>query len=143
MDRKFLEGLELDKEVIDKVMAEYGRSINSYKDQLTELEGLKQSHNELNGKYNQLESVLKEKQESIDKLNGQLDSANLKDLKIQVALSNGLPYNLAERLTGTDEDSLVEDAKNLAGYFQTPQSAPLKSTEPSDNDGWAIMAKNL
>lgn len=35
--REFLKGLELEKEVIDKIMAEYGKQVNSNKDELQEL----------------------------------------------------------------------------------------------------------
>ena len=38
MDRKFLEGLGLERETVDTIMTEYGKSINSYKDQLGEME---------------------------------------------------------------------------------------------------------
>lgn len=35
--REFLKGLELEKDVIDKIMAEYGKQVNSNKDELQEL----------------------------------------------------------------------------------------------------------
>lgn len=72
MNRKFLEELGLEKEVVESVMSEYGKSIKTYKDQLTELDALKQSNADLSkanqeasGKYTQLETSLKEKQTSI------------------------------------------------------------------------------
>lgn len=149
MDRKFLEGLGLDKEVADQVMAEYGKSINSYKAQEAELKSLKeaneslsQASQEASGKYTQLEANLKEKQGSIEDLTKQLETANLQNLKIKVALDNGIPYTLADRLSGTDADSLTADAKNLAGLFKQPQS-PMKSTEPQEKDGWALLEQNL
>jgi len=37
MERKYLEGLGLEKETIDKVMAEYGKSIEKQKQQITDL----------------------------------------------------------------------------------------------------------
>ena len=38
MNREFLEGLGLEKETIDKVMSEYGKSVNSYTEKIEELE---------------------------------------------------------------------------------------------------------
>lgn len=151
MDRKFLEGLGLERETVDTIMTEYGKSINSYKDQLGEMETLKQSNQALqeasqdvNNKYTQLETTLKEKQSSIDDLNKQLTASNLQNLKIQVALDNGLPYTLANRLSGDDQESLTKDAQSLAGLFTQPES-PMRSTEPNANsaDPYAQMAENL
>lgn len=40
MDRKFLEGLGLEKETIDKVMVEHGKSLNDYKEKADKHDGL-------------------------------------------------------------------------------------------------------
>ncbi|KXB34064.1 capsid assembly scaffolding protein Gp46 family protein [Aerococcus christensenii] len=148
MNRKFLEELGLEKEVVESVMSEYGKSIKTYKDQLTELDALKQSNADLSkanqeasGKYTQLETSLKEKQTSIEDLTKQLESANLQNLKVQVALENGVPYTMANRLVGADQEALTADAKQIAGMF-TQQVAPMKSTEPnnvSDNPYMAMV----
>lgn len=152
MDRKFLEGLGLERETVDTIMTEYGKSINSYKDQLGEMETLKQSNHALqeasqdvNNKYTQLETTLKEKQSSIDDLNKQLTASNLQNLRVKAALENGLPYTLADRLKGSNEESLKEDAKSLAElYNNRPQhDQPMKSTEPEPKNNWAILADTL
>lgn len=146
MNRKFLEELGLEKEVVESVMSEYGKSIKTYKDQLTELDALKQSNADLSkanqeasGKYTQLETSLKEKQTSIEDLTKQLESANLQNLKVQVALENGVPYTMANRLVGADQEALTADAKQIAGMF-TQQVAPMKSTEPNNVSGNPYMA---
>lgn len=148
MNRKFLEELGLEKEVVESVMSEYGKSIKTYKDQLTELDALKQSNADLSkanqeasGKYTQLETSLKEKQTSIEDLTKQLESANLQNLKVQVALENGVPYTMANRLVGADQEALTADAKQIAWMF-TQQVAPMKSIEPnniSDNPYMAMV----
>ena len=148
MNRKFLEELGLEKEVVESVMSEYGKSIKAYKDQLTELDALKQSNADLSkanqeasGKYTQLETSLKEKQTSIEDLTKQLESANLQNLKVQVALENGVPYTMANRLVCADQEALTADAKQIAGMF-TQQVAPMKSIEPnnvSDNPYMAMV----
>lgn len=146
MNRKFLEELGLEKEVVESVMSEYGKSIKTYKDQLTELDALKQSNADLSkanqeasGKYTQLETSLKEKQTSIEDLTKQLESANLQNLKVQVALENGVPYTMANRLVGADQEALTADAKQIAGMFKQ-QVAPMKSTEPNNVSGNPYMA---
>ena len=56
-------------------------------------------------------------------------------LRTRVALQYGLPYDLADRLQGTDEESLKADAERLAGFMKpVSKIAPVKSTEPAIPD---------
>ena len=69
-------------------------------------------------------------------------------LRTRVALQHGLPYDLADRLQGTDEESLKADAERLAGYMKPKESIPpLKTNEPSlgddKNSGWLELAREL
>ncbi|KAA9238582.1 MULTISPECIES: capsid assembly scaffolding protein Gp46 family protein [Aerococcus] len=154
MNRKFLEDLGLEKTAVDSIMAEYGKSINTYKDQEAELEALKeqnkvleQASQDASNKYTQLESSLQEKQASIDDLTKQLDGANLQNLRVQAALDNGLPYTFADRLKGSDEESLKADAKSFAELYNNKPNPepPMKSTEPNNGsvNPYAQMADNL
>lgn len=51
-------------------------------------------------------------------------------VKIRVALENGIPYELANRLTGDTPEAIAEDAKKLAPMFKvTTVTAPLHNAE--------------
>lgn len=63
-------------------------------------------------------------------------------LRTRIALENGLPYDLAGRLVGDDEESLIADAKKLAGYTQAAPAAPMKSYE-KELSGDDAKYKNL
>jgi hypothetical protein len=52
-----------------------------------------------------------------------LEAARLETLRYRVALQVGLPVDLAQRLVGDDEESLVKDATTLKGMVR-----PLKAT---------------
>ena len=66
------------------------------------------------------------------------------DLRTRIALQNGLPYDLADRLQGTDEESLRADAERLAGYMkQTQPVAPVRETEPVLEKTENTLYKNL
>ena len=78
----------------------------------------------------------------IAELTGKVDKYELSSLKTNIALQNGIPYDLADRLNGEDEASIIEDAKRLASYIgQSEPIAPLKSSEPVDTETDAY--KNL
>lgn len=69
-------------------------------------------------------------------------------LRTRVALQHGLPYDLADRLQGTDEESFKADAERLAGFMKSKESIPpLKTNEPNlgddKNSGWLELAREL
>jgi hypothetical protein len=52
-------------------------------------------------------------------------------MKTKIALQYGIPFDLAGRLVGEDEESLTKDAENLASLVkQREPIAPLKNVEP-------------
>lgn len=51
--------------------------------------------------------------------------------KQRIAHENGIPYELAGRLTGTTEEELKADAKLIAGFIQKREAPPLGSSEPA------------
>ena len=99
MKREFLKNLNLDNEVIDKIMSCHGEDIEKYKSQLNELEQLKK---DLKNRDEQLES-LKNSTANIDELKKQIETlqnenktnsekyqAELKQIKINNAVEKEL-----------------------------------------------------
>lgn len=72
-----------------------------------------------------------------------------KSLKQQIAMKNGLPFDLAERLQGDSEESLNEDAERLASLVNVKNyRQPLADKEPnietnSIDAAWRDVARNL
>ena len=65
-------------------------------------------------------------------------------LRTRVALQHGLPYDLADRLQGTDEESFKADAERLAGYIKKSQPvAPIRDSEPVLEKTEDTLYKNL
>lgn len=81
-------------------------------------------------------------EKTISDLQGEVKSHKLSELKIQYALENGIPYNLATRISGEDEDSIRADAKSLSKYFEKEEIVPpLKN--PEINKGQSGAYKEL
>lgn len=81
--------------------------------------------------------------ETIAALTKRATAAEASILKSKIAHEAGLPYELAERLSGDTEDALREDAKTLAGFVKPQTAPPLRSTEPgngSNNSKHAALA---
>lgn len=72
-----------------------------------------------------------------------------KSLKQQIAMKNGLPFDLADRLQGDSEDSLNEDAERLASLVKVKTyTQPLAEIEPNfeskgTDAAWREVVKNL
>ena len=89
---------------------------------------------------------LQEKASSIDVLTQKNKQLETDSLKVKVALTNGLPYEMASRLNGEDEESLLKDAQTMAQFMQTkgpiyrdPES---KAKELGDS-AYKNLVKNL
>lgn len=69
-------------------------------------------------------------------------------LKTGIALKMGLPYELADRLTGTTEEEITADAEKLSAMLsRAPKQAPappLRNTEaPAEEDGVLAAFRKL
>src|SRR5690625_5114099 len=94
MKREFLEELGLEKEVIDKVMAEHGKTIQELKPAQDELDGLKTDKASLEKQLTDLQNTLATKEEElkvIDDLKKENETYKLKDLKTNIAIQAGIP----------------------------------------------------
>lgn len=87
---------------------------------------------------------------TIEELNGKVSAYEIANLKTSIALKNGIPYDLASRLTGTNEQELTQDAIKLAEFISRPNVvAPLKTSEPKGSQfegkeaALLAMSKNL
>lgn len=65
-------------------------------------------------------------------------------LRTRIALQHGLPYDIADRLQGADEESLTADAERLVGYMKPKESIPpLKTNEPNLGDDKDAALKGM
>ena len=80
----------------------------------------------------------------LEVLQNQIAGYETASLRTRVALQYGLPYDLADRLQGTDEDSFKADAERLAGYMKRAQPvAPVRETEPHVGDSKTMQMKSM
>lgn len=108
-------------------------------------EKLKQRENEIIQKYTDYEDLktksldLDEKnkglKKQLDELSAEVQSYKHKELKSKIAYECGIPLEIADRLTGDDEDAIRMDAQNIRKLLGSKQPiAPLKSNENAQNN---------
>lgn len=80
----------------------------------------------------------------LEDLKNQIAGYETANLRTRVALQHGLPYDLADRLQGTDEESFKADAERLVGYIKKSQPvAPIRDSEPVLEKTENTLYKNL
>lgn len=67
----------------------------------------------------------------LEELKGKVKGYETSSVKMRIAHENGIPYELAERLSGDDEEAIKKDAESMAKFLKASgRRAPLASTEP-------------
>lgn len=87
-----------------------------------------------------------ESDKQLEEMQKQIAGYETASLRTRIALQHGLPYDLADRLQGNDEESFKADAERLAGFMKpVSKVAPVKSTEPilPKEDDDRTMYRNL
>ena len=139
------------QEELDSIIGErLKRQKESISKQYTDYEELKTKNFDLEKELTELKKSLEsstssktELEKQIEELTGKVKAHDLSSLKIKYALENGIPYHLAGRISGDDEDSIKADAQSLSDFFksQTPPP-PLKSTE-TNTKGEDVAYQNI
>lgn len=63
----------------------------------------------------------------------QIASYEKKSKKVQIAMDAGIPYELADKISGETEEDMKKDAKTIAGFLKKKGSYP--EFHPDDTDG--------
>ena len=80
----------------------------------------------------------------IEELTGKVHQYETASVKTKIALETGLPYQLADKLSGDDEDAIRADAKRMAEFVKKP-AAPIGAMEPdgSNEDPSNVALMNM
>lgn len=135
LDNIISERLKREREKLTKQFADYDELKTKNVDLEKELTELKKS----------LESSASNKTElekQIEELTGKVKANDLSSLKIKYAFENGIPYHLAGRISGDDEESIKADAQSLSDFFKSPTPPPLKNTE-TNTKGEDVAYQNI
>lgn len=124
---------------LDRIISErLSRQKESFEKQLTDYDQLKTAKADLESQVGTLQSTIEQSKSGQEDYTKQISDLTSKvagyetaNLRTRIALQNGLPYDLADRLVGEDEESIKADAERLSSFVAKPHSAPLKDVEPN------------
>lgn len=138
---------ELDQ-IIENRLARQRESLDK---QFGDYDQLKARNEELEKEVGTLQTTISETTDkvksydtTISDLNAKISGYETANLRTKIALQNGLPFDLADRLVGDDEESLNADAQRFAGFVKPAAPVPpLKNIEPASADSKDGAYKNL
>lgn len=143
---KILAAVENKDELIKQIEAEIGKDYvprTEFNAKNTELKSMEKQLGEMS---TNLDAMTKDKanfEKQVGELTEKVGGFEKSSMKTRIAHEMGLPYELANRLSGDDEKAIRADAESLSGIVkkQTP-TPPLKSTEtkPADNKDAAFKS---
>lgn len=64
-------------------------------------------------------------------------------VKMRIAHENGIPFELANRLSGDNEEEIKKDAENMSKFISMQSSLPLATNETQKPDNKTAALKNL
>lgn len=147
--------IETQEELDQIIQGRLDRQKESLVKQYSDYDDLKKQVSTLTSENTSLKSTISANKEkysdydkNIDDLNSKIKGFETEKLRTKVALDNGLPYDLAERLVGDSEEDLTKDAQRLAGFVKPSDPVPpLKEAEPNkgsdENNAYKNMINNL
>lgn len=120
---------ELDRIIKDRLDRQRDTILKNYEN----YDSLKAQVDELTKSLNDANATIESKKDlekTIEELTGKVKTHELNSLKLKYALENGIPYNLASRISGDSEETIKADAENLSNFFKSETPLPpLKTTE--------------
>lgn len=143
---KVIETQEQLNEVIKERLARERESVKKdYEEKYKDYDDLKNQVTSFNDEKEDFEKQIKDLQEkatSYDGLVAKNKQLETDSLKVKIAYQNGIPYEMASRLSGEDEESLTKDAKNIAKFMQT-KKALMRNPESKTSEAGEEAYKNL
>ncbi|WP_369118177.1 capsid assembly scaffolding protein Gp46 family protein [Enterococcus thailandicus] len=137
------------QEALDKIIKDrLAREREKYAD----YDKLKSENESYESKLNALQTTIDESNakikahdDTVADLNKKIAGYETASLRTRIAIQNGLPIDLADRLVGDDEESIKADAERLAGFVSKKQQTPppLKNNEKNLGEGKDGAYKNL
>lgn len=94
-----------------------------------------------------LTGKLSDSEKTIADLTAKNSAYEISSVKMRIAHETGLPYELAERLSGSTEDEIRKDAETLSQFTSQAQATPSFSSEPpvgnSTDAAFRALAQSL
>ena len=112
-----------------------------------DLEGLRQDLSARDARIRELEEAAKSHETdaaTIRELQARVKGYETDSVKTRIALESGLPYGMAQRLSGDTEDAIRKDAEELRAMMRASQpKEPLAKPGSGEGGAWNRLVSQL
>ena len=120
------------------------RARESVRKEYQDYESLKEKVNGFQKEKESYETKIASLTKSNEEITGKYKALETDSLKVKIALENGIPFEMANRLSGTDVESITKDAKLLSGFVSKTHQQPRRNPEAgSSDDAYSSMLKKI
>ncbi|MGM9946724.1 capsid assembly scaffolding protein Gp46 family protein [Floccifex sp.] len=120
------------------------RARESVRKEYQDYESLKEKVNGFQKEKESYETKIASLTKSNEEITGKYKALETDSLKVKIALENGIPFEMANRLSGTDVESITNDAKLLSGFVSKTHQQPRRNPEAgSSDDAYSSMIKKI
>ena len=145
-DFKVIETQEEFNAIIGERLANKEKTVRQeYEKKYSDYESLKESNKSYEEKIAELTKANEEHNSIVEGLNKKIKQYETDSLKVQIALENGIPYQMASRLNGVDEESIRQDASTLSSFVNSKTTPPKRNPEAksTSEDEYSRLLKGL
>lgn len=79
----------------------------------------------------------------LEEMQGRIKGYETSSLKMRIAHENGIPFELADKLSGSDEEAIKKDAETMAKFLKKKDVPPLAGRDPQKIDDKKTAMKNM
>lgn len=137
---------DFDRAIASRLQREYAKGVKETEERFADYEQIKTDSTTWKEKYETANSQLDESNNKVKELEDKVKTHETSSAKMRIAHEFGIPFDMADRIKGDDEESMKADAKKIASFMKGPTSAaPLGGTEtpPPKDDKEAGLMKML
>lgn len=131
--------IETQEEFDNRIKDRIARAESAVREQFKDYDKIKAAAADSEKKIEELTAELAKKQTTIDghqavvdDLNAKIKEMELSSTKVSIALEKGLPYQMAERLTGANKEEITADADAMVKLIgSTKKAPPMRHDDPA------------
>lgn len=135
------------KERLDRAEKKWQEKYSNYysaDDLASKTEDLNKQITELGNSLNAANDKANADAQTIADLEAKASKYETDSVKIRIALENGIPFELANKLTGTTEEEIRNDAKKMSQFVASTPAMPMRNPEAdAEIDGVTAAFKKL
>lgn len=140
LDSVLSERLERER---NKVQKEFSEKLEGYDALKEKSAGYEKQIGELNKTIEENSNKIAEFEKSKSEMEAKIKGYETNSVKMRIANEMGIPFELASKLSGDDEDAIRKDAETVSKFIRKTQSGPLATNEPDDINDKRTAMKNM